>query len=1184
MAANDDNTVYGGRSSNVAFNLVSGTTYFIAVDGYNGQTGTVTLNWNSTASPAVSPTPLACIPPPKGLVTWFSGYGNGYDLRANPSAFNQVPLNNLSPGLVGQALKFSGGNSVDAHLDLGQTSELTVEAWVRTSGTTADFQAVFSSTVAGEFLQLRLDGTRNNEVYTDTGTINLPIIAQTPTGVWRHLALSIKSGDTRLYVNGTLVGSSAHTFSTINPLSTGKMLIGAGLSGGRFFLGDINDLKVYNRALSQSEIQSVINAGSNGLCLGDYSPFARTISGSSGQLTDTNAGASDELATPGGASVWYNWQAPASGSVTFTTAGSNFDTLLRATDGTPSYIEEAFPIVNDTLQASSDEEAGGLVSSRVTFNAVAGTKYLISVDGYNGQTGNVTLSWGYSLAPATATTPANDNFASAKTINGDTGSISGTSVNATKEANEPNHAGSGGGASVWYRWQAPVGGTAIFTTDGTEFDTLLGVYTGSSVSALTQVAANDDRPPGITRVSRAVFTAVAGTTYFIAVDGLRGVRGKLMLNWSIGSRIMGRTTTNTGRAYSLDSQKLSGGGLTRYVLTDANGKYEFTNLPVNTTYTLKAGTYSHLTDIVVNANTQVQVTTGAQTFTYSGTAKKSSGSGAGTPYPGVTLVLTGGSTTRTAVTDQYGAFTFTGLLQDTFFTLTPQPQTDYAQLSFSPDHQTFTAIADVLGATFDVTEVASLYSVGGLVRDSAGSPLSGVTMTLSGGKSATTQTDSGGFYAFAGLMPNANYTVTPTLSGVTFTQPQQTFPNLSADQKTADFVAAVPLTISGVVRNVNQRALNNITVNLSGDSTASKQTDNSGAYSFTVQAGGTYEVKPSDPRVTDWLPLNSLRYTNLTQNVSNANFEARFPTFTVSGLVKTSGGTPLPGAIVKNGSNEYVANSNGTFTSGPLTILGDYSFIPQPFTHQTMPFGTRYNSFNPSGREFFSMTSDVLGLDFTASPAINVVTSAATSITSTSATINGSVNPNGAAANAWFFWGSESAPNTNQTSQQAIGAVTTAQPLTVNLTGLTASTTYYFRAVGTSSAGTGQGTLLSFTTSVPSGPTIFTEEGSSRAIALDAVTQLRGPFRVLTPFNFSSDRHTRVMLFTSNFTLNAGDALTVTVQGNLLPIENVGTLPGVNSASFIVVRLVDQLLPGDLAVVVTLRGLTSNTATITISP
>ena len=127
---------------------------------------------------------------------------------------------------------------------------------------------------------------------------------------------------------------------------------------------------------------------------------------------------------------------------------------------------------------------------------------------------------------------------------------------------------------------------------------------------------------------------------------------------------------------------------------------------------------------------------------------------------------------------------------------------------------------------------------------------------------------------------------------------------------------------------------------------------------------------------------------------------------------------------------------------------------------------------------------------------------------------------------------------------------------------------------------------LGWLTNVSAPPTILTEEGTNRAVAFDSVTQLRGPFKVLGQHNFSADNHTRVMLFTSNLGLNPGDdlsVLSVNVQGNLLLIENVGTVPGVNQASYIVVRLVDQL-PGDLPVIVTLRGVASNTATIEIVP
>ena len=128
--------------------------------------------------------------------------------------------------------------------------------------------------------------------------------------------------------------------------------------------------------------------------------------------------------------------------------------------------------------------------------------------------------------------PANDSFAAARAITGASGSVSGTSVMATKETGEPNHAGTPGGRSVWYRWTAPASGRVAFDTFGSEFATTLAVYRGTSVSALTPVAANDDAAG--TNWSQLAFDTVAGTSYAIAVDGDSGTwvgRGTFTLSW-----------------------------------------------------------------------------------------------------------------------------------------------------------------------------------------------------------------------------------------------------------------------------------------------------------------------------------------------------------------------------------------------------------------------------------------------------------------------------------------------------------------------------------------------------------------------------------------------------------------------------------------------------------------------------
>ncbi|HEV8428215.1 MAG TPA: hypothetical protein VGQ41_09975 [Pyrinomonadaceae bacterium] len=140
----------------------------------------------------------------------------------------------------------------------------------------------------------------------------------------------------------------------------------------------------------------------------------------------------------------------------------------------------------------------------------------------------------------TPTPPANDNFVSAQVLTGCSGSVTGTNISATKESGEPNHLSSqpdnhGGTHSAWYQWQAPISESVIINTSGSNFDTVLGVYTGTQVNDLTVVAQNDDVDPGVVQSSTVTFNAVAGTIYKIAVDGYDsgdgGDTGAIQLNW-----------------------------------------------------------------------------------------------------------------------------------------------------------------------------------------------------------------------------------------------------------------------------------------------------------------------------------------------------------------------------------------------------------------------------------------------------------------------------------------------------------------------------------------------------------------------------------------------------------------------------------------------------------------------------
>jgi hypothetical protein len=119
-------------------------------------------------------------------------------------------------------------------------------------------------------------------------------------------------------------------------------------------------------------------------------------------------------------------------------------------------------------------------------------------------------------------------------------------------------------------------------------------------------------------------------------------------------------------------------------------------------------------------------------------------------------------------------------------------------------------------------------------------------------------------------------------------------------------------------------------------------------------------------------------------------------------------------------------------------------------------------------------------------------------------------------------------------------------------------------------------------------PNIFLEAGTDRIAALDSVTFVKGPFRVIDPYNFALDQHTRLIILTSNLKMTQADPgnLLVQASGVTLPVESVGSItniPGLD-ASYIVVRLPDGLPTGDLQLVVTLRGMASNLSTLQVVP
>lgn len=250
-------------------------------------------------------------------------------------------------------------------------------------------------------------------------------------------------------------------------------------------------------------------------------PFngSQFMSGTSVSANGTNRYATWQPGEPGSNgtthSVWYRWTAPFSGPVTMDTCNSSFDTVLAVYTGFA---------VNGLTQVASDDDActsPNANGSQLTFNAVAGTTYRVALRGFSGSEGTFTLNL--------KMPPQNDNFLNTQAISGGNATINGTTLAATREAGEPDHSTDTDGASwlgdhsVWYRWTAPFTGPVEMNTCTTNIDSILAVYTGSSLGALSRVVDNNNACPSGWG-SKVTFNATNGTTYRIAVGDAGGLR------------------------------------------------------------------------------------------------------------------------------------------------------------------------------------------------------------------------------------------------------------------------------------------------------------------------------------------------------------------------------------------------------------------------------------------------------------------------------------------------------------------------------------------------------------------------------------------------------------------------------------------------------------------------------------
>ncbi len=205
---------------------------------------------------------LSLIGRSEGLVGWWPLDGDPGDRSGNGNNGtwygSMIGGSYYTGGKINQAGNFNGTDdyvNVPTSPLLHPLSYVTVSAWVNMTSSTGPFDGITTDNGNDYYLQAQWPKWRfyvinTSSVYKDVFSIN-----NITTGQWYFLTGVYDGSNVSLYVNGVLQAQNPQTGNIQN--SAGNITIS---TGGRHFYGTIDDVRIYNRALSAAEIQAIYNA------------------------------------------------------------------------------------------------------------------------------------------------------------------------------------------------------------------------------------------------------------------------------------------------------------------------------------------------------------------------------------------------------------------------------------------------------------------------------------------------------------------------------------------------------------------------------------------------------------------------------------------------------------------------------------------------------------------------------------------------------------------------------------------------------------------------------------------------------------------------------------------------------------------------------------------------------------
>ncbi|WP_307204969.1 LamG-like jellyroll fold domain-containing protein [Paenibacillus harenae] len=250
--------------------LKANKTYYFKVTAVNavGESGI------SVIASAATPNAM----PDSSLITWYkfdetsgtaaadsSGYGNNGTIIGGSNS-------TWTAGKYGNAITFGGTNTTAAYVALPSNivdslNSMTFAAWVKSSNT-ADAISLFSAGPAAaatptKYMMMLLKGSRFTITANgNTAEQNIAAGSNVTANTWKHIAVTLSGSTGILYIDG--VQAATNTGMTIKPsdlapTSSGNFIGKSEWTGDKYLKGQVDDFRIYNRAISASEVTSVMN-------------------------------------------------------------------------------------------------------------------------------------------------------------------------------------------------------------------------------------------------------------------------------------------------------------------------------------------------------------------------------------------------------------------------------------------------------------------------------------------------------------------------------------------------------------------------------------------------------------------------------------------------------------------------------------------------------------------------------------------------------------------------------------------------------------------------------------------------------------------------------------------------------------------------------------------------------------